>query len=107
MQSISSYNKNEVFIGFRGNLEMVFKEKNPLILIALLVAGFVIGGILGDYLGGINGDFKILQDGFELGFKEPFNLDLQLLKLNFGFLLKVNIASALGIIAAIFVYKKI
>ncbi len=85
---------------------MVYKEKNPLILIVLLVAGFVIGGVLGDYLGS-NRDFEVLKRGFQLGIEEPFKLDLGLLKLHFGFLLKVNIASAVGILAAILTYRKI
>jgi hypothetical protein len=86
---------------------MVYKEKNPLILIALLFAGLVIGGVLGDYLGGSNRDFQILQNGITLGSDTIFNLDIGILKTSFGLLIKVNIASALGIIAAIFVYKKI
>lgn len=85
---------------------MVYKDKNPLILIALLIAGLVIGGVLGDYLG-TNRDFEILKRGFQLGIDQPFKLDLGVLKLNFGFLLKVNIASAIGILAAILTYRKI
>ena len=91
----------------RGNQRMVYKEKNPLILIALLLAGLVIGGVLGDYLGGSNRDFQILQNGITLGSDTIFNLDIGILKTSFGLLIKVNIASALGIIAAIFAYKKI
>ncbi|MGE5473390.1 MAG: DUF4321 domain-containing protein [Ignavibacteriales bacterium] len=85
---------------------MVYKEKNPLILIALLVAGLVIGGVLGDYLGA-NRDFEVLKRGFELGISQPFRLNLGILDFSFGFMLRVNIASALGIIAGIFIYRKI
>jgi hypothetical protein len=85
---------------------MVYKDKNPFILIALLVSGLVIGGVLGDYFGS-NKDFEILSRGFQLGLEEPFKLNLGILKFSFGFLLKVNIASALGLVAAIFAYKKI
>lgn len=85
---------------------MVYKEKNPLILIMLLVAGLVIGGVLGDYFGA-NKDLGILKRGFELGFQEPFKLDLGILTFSLGFMLKVNIASAIGIIAAVLVYRKI
>lgn len=84
---------------------MVYKDKNPLILVALLVAGLVIGGVLGDYLGA-NRDFEILTRGFQIGIEKPLDVNLGILKFTFGFLLKVNIASALGIIAAIFAYKK-
>ena len=85
---------------------MVYKEKNPLILVALLVAGLVIGSILGDYLGA-NRDFEVLKRVYPLGFEEPFKLDLGILKLNFALLIKINLASALGIIAAILAYRKI
>jgi hypothetical protein len=87
---------------------MVYKEKSPLILIAILLAGLVIGGVLGDYLGGWNRELQFLQSGFKLGSENNniFQIDLGILKMSFGFLLKVNVASALGIIAAIFVNKK-
>lgn len=85
---------------------MVYKEKNPLILIALLIAGLAIGGILGDYIGS-NRDFEVFKRVFELGFDKPFEVDLGVLYLNFAFMLRVNIASALGLIAAIITYKKI
>jgi len=85
---------------------MVYKEKSPLILIALLLTGLVIGGVLGDYLG-TNKGFEFLKNGFKIGLDEPFVLDVGVIKLSFALLLKVNLASALGIIASIFVYKKI
>lgn len=85
---------------------MVYKEKKPLILIALIAAGLVIGGVLGDYLGA-NRDFEVLKRGFELGISQPFRLNLGILDFSLGFMLRVNIASALGIIAGIFIYKKI
>ncbi len=84
---------------------MVYKEKNPIILIALLVSGLVIGGIIGDHFGA-GSELKFLQRGFVLGIDPPFQLDIGMLKLNFGFLLKVNVASAIGIIISILVYRK-
>lgn len=105
MKCIYRYNKDTICS--QGGSRLVYKEKNPLILIALLLAGLVIGGILGDYLGQSNRDFQILQNGFTLGSDTIFNLDTGIIKTSFGLVLKVNIASALGIIAAVFIYKKI
>lgn len=86
---------------------MVYKEKNLLILIALLIAGIVIGGVLGDYVGQ-NKDLKIFAESFKLGSdNQVWKLDLGIFKLYLGFLLKLNLGSAIGIVAAILLYKKV
>lgn len=85
---------------------MVYKEKNTIILLALIIAGMVIGGVLGDYAGSYR-DFEILKKGFEIGLSQPFRLNLGVIDFTLGFMIRVNIASALGILAGIFIYKKI
>ena len=45
------------------------------------------------------------EQGF--GLESPIILDLNVLKITFGFAIKINIASIIGMVLAIFIYKKI
>ena len=48
-----------------------------------------------------------LSYGEEFGLSTPIELDLNVVKLTFGLMFKINIASIIGIVLAIFIYKKI
>ena len=48
-----------------------------------------------------------LAYGEEFGLSTPIELDLNVVKLTFGLMFKINIASIIGIVLAIFIYKKI
>ena len=43
----------------------------------------------------------------EFGLQTPLVLDLSVLKLTFGLMFKINIASIIGMVLSIFIYKKI
>ena len=43
----------------------------------------------------------------EFGLESPIVLDLNILKLTFGLMFKINIASIIGMIIAVFIYKKV
>ena len=43
----------------------------------------------------------------EFGLQTPLVLDLNVLKLTFGLMFKINIASIIGMVLSIFIYKKI
>jgi len=67
------------------------------------------GIVLGSYLGELALEvswLKFLAFGKDIGFAEPISLDLGFLQITFGFLCKLNLASILGFVAALFIIKK-
>ena len=82
------------------------REKNVWILILFILCGIVVGGLLGELASNV--DFLWwLSYGEEFGISEPITLDLIVVTISFGLMLKINIASIIGMILAIFIYKKI
>lgn len=87
-------------------INMATREKNVWILILFILCGIVVGGLLGELASNV--DFLWwLSYGEEFGISEPITLDLIVITLSFGLMLKINIASIIGMILAIFIYKKI
>ena len=85
---------------------MAVKEKNIWILIIFLLAGLVIGGLLGEIAKNV--DFLWwLSYGEQFGLTTPLTLDLNVITLTFGLTFKINIASIIGMVVAIFIYRKI
>lgn len=85
---------------------MALKDKNIWILIVFILAGLVIGGLLGELASKV--DFlNWLSYGQEFGLTDPLSLDLNMVKLTFGMQLKISIASIIGIGIAIFAYRKV
>lgn len=77
------------------------------ICIVFILAGLVIGGLIGQLASNV--DFLWwLSYGQEFGLSldSPLTLDLGILKLTFGMMIKINIASILGVIISIFIYRK-
>ena len=84
---------------------MATRDKSIWILIIFLLAGIVIGGLIGELAGKI--DFLWwLGYGKEFGLTEPIVLDLSVVSLTFGIVFKINIASIIGVAIAIFLYRK-
>ena len=84
---------------------MATKDKNIWILIIFILSGLVIGGLLGQLASGV--DFLWwLGYGSSFGLAEPLVLDLSIIKLTFGLVINVNIASIIGILLAILIYRK-
>ncbi len=85
---------------------MAFKDKNIWILILFILSGIVVGGLLGELASHV--DFlSWLAYGQEFGLSSPVELNLNVIRLTFGLVFKINIASIIGIVLAIFIYKKI
>ena len=85
---------------------MAVRDKGIWILIVFILSGLVIGGLLGDLAGKV--DFLWwLSYGQSFGLASPVELDLSILQISFGLMFKINIASIIGMIIAIFVYRKI
>ncbi len=85
---------------------MAMKEKNIWILLIFILSGLVVGGLLGELAGRI--DFLWwLGYGQSFGLTAPLELDLSIIKLTFALSFKINIASIIGLILSIFIYRKI
>lgn len=84
---------------------MAIKEKNIWLLILFILSGLVIGGLIGELAGKI--DFLWwLSYGQSFGLSSPIQLNLSIVQITFGLMLKINIASIIGMLLAIVIYKK-
>ncbi len=85
---------------------MATREKNIWILIVFILCGIVVGGLLGELASNV--DFLWwLSYGQEFGLSDPIVLNLQVITITFGLMFKINIASIIGMILAIFIYRKV
>ena len=85
---------------------MATREKNVWILILFILCGVVVGGLLGELASQV--DFLWwLSYGQEFGFSDTITLNLQVITISFALMFKINIASIIGMVLAIFIYKKI
>ena len=89
-----------------GGRKMATREKNIWILLVFLLVGLVIGGLLGKLASSVSWLWWLSYEQ-QFGLETPFVLDLSVLKITFGLMVKINVASIIGMILAIFVYKKI
>lgn len=69
-------------------------------LILLVLIGFVIGRFIGTYFEG-----TWLNYGQAFGLSEPVVLDLGFILLTFGLKIQINIASVIGVILSLVVYR--
>lgn len=85
---------------------MATKDKNIWIFIIFMLSGLVIGGLLGELASRV--DFLWwLAYGNSFGLSTPLELDLSIVKIAFGLTFKINIASIIGMLLAIFIYRKV
>ena len=85
---------------------MATKEKNVWILLVFILSGIVIGGLLGELASQVDWLWW-LSYGESFGLSQPLTLDLSVIQLTFGLTFKINIPSIIGMVLAIFIYKKI
>ena len=85
---------------------MATREKNVWILILFILCGLVVGGLLGRLASSVPWLWWLSYEQ-EFGLNNPLVLDLSILKLTFGLVFNINVASIIGMILAIFIYKKI
>lgn len=70
------------------------------ILIVLVMIGFVIGRFIGTYFEG-----SFLNYGQSFGMSAPVELNLGFIILTFGLQFQITIASVLGVVIALLIYK--
>lgn len=79
-------------------------------LLVIVVLGALIGSVIGEVIATLSpGGFleKVFSKGVNPGISPPAVLDLKVVSLAFGFTIKINLASLLGVVLALFIYKKL
>ena len=80
--------------------------KNNWALFLMLLAGIMLGGFIGNAAAGVSG-LSWLNYGQSFGFASPIVLDLGILVITFGLSIKITIASIIGVLIAIIIYRLI
>ena len=75
----------------------------------ILILGALIGAALGELIayvfpGGILE--RVFSQGITPGLNPPATLDLKILSLTFGFTVRINLASLLGLVLGAYLYKQ-
>lgn len=87
-------------------MEGVMKSKNGWVLLIMLLSGIVLGGFIGMLTARVSG-LSWLNYGQSFGLESPVVLDLGLLVLTFGLTIQISIASIIGVVLAIIIYRKL
>lgn len=75
-------------------------KKGNWLPVLLILVGFVIGGFIGSYFEG-----SFLNYGRAFGLSSPIILDMGFFVLTFGLTIHITIASVIGVIIALVVYR--
>lgn len=87
-------------------MEEVMRSKNGWVLLIMLLSGIVLGGFIGMLTESVSG-LGWLNYGMSFGLENPIVLDLGLLVLTFGLSIHISIASIIGVVLAIIIYRKL
>ena len=82
------------------------KSKNGWVLLIMLLSGIVLGGFIVMLTANVSG-LSWLNYGQSFGLESPVVLDLGLLVLTFGLTIQISIASIIGVVLAIIIYRKL
>jgi len=83
----------------------ITKSKNNWALFLLLLAGIVLGGFIAELTKSVSA-LSWLGFGNEFGIKDnPVVLDLGVIVITFALKIKITIASLIGVVLAIIIYK--
>ena len=82
------------------------RSKNGWVLLIMLLSGIVLGGFIGMLTANVSG-LSWPNYGQSFGLENPIVLDLGLLILTFGLTIHISIASILGVVIAIIIYRKL
>ncbi len=78
------------------------KASRGFTILLILLIGLVLGGILGDVFAKT---IPILSYGKSIGF-DAVTIDLSVLQLVLGFRMQINIAGIIGLLIALFIFRK-
>lgn len=81
------------------------EDKNAWSLFLILLAGLVIGGFIGHYLEDMP-YLGWLAYGQPFGIDEPLSLNLGIITLKFGIMLRINVAGVIGLLLGLLLYKR-
>lgn len=82
---------------------MIKRNTNVLVLAIFLLVGLVVGSFIGELL---EGTIDLFSYSKAIGF-DPFTIDLVFIQLTFGLKLTVNLATAVGLLIVLIIYRKI
>ena len=85
---------------------MATRDKNIWVLLIFICCGLVIGGLLGQMASQVEW-LNWLSYGQTFGLSEPLVLNLNVIKITFGLMLNINVASIIGMAIALLLYRKI
>ena len=85
---------------------MATKDKNIWILLVFILSGLVIGGLLGQLASNVD-LLWWLSYSQTFGLQDPIVLDLSVVTITFALMFKISVASIIGMLLAILIYKKI
>lgn len=80
-------------------------DKRYWIFLIFLFSGIIFGGLLGELAADVP-FLSWLAYGKSFGLTEPVLLDINILQISFGFMMQLNIASIIGMLIAMLLYKK-
>ena len=84
-------------------------RKSPWVLLLFILLGGLLGGILGEILHVMapqGTTQNIFATALTPGINPPFTLDLVLMRITFGVVLKLNLLTFLGAFLGIYLYKQ-
>ncbi len=85
---------------------MATKEKNIWVLLVFILSGLVVGGLLGQLASNVDWLWW-LSYSQTFGLQDPITLDLSVVTITFALMFRISIASIIGMLLAILIYKKI
>lgn len=85
-------------------MSSISRYKNGWLLLLFILIGIVLGGLIGDVTAGIP-SLDWLGYGNSFGLTSPLVLDLGVMVVTFALQIKITIASIIGVILAIIIYR--
>lgn len=80
------------------------RSKNSWALLLLLLSGIVLGGFIGEMTAKVPG-LTWLNFGQSFGLNDPIILNFGILVITFGLTIRITMASIIGVVIAILVYR--
>lgn len=82
----------------------ISRYKNGWLLLLFILIGIVLGGLIGEVTADIS-SLNWLSYGNSFGLTSPLVLDLGVLVVTFALQIKITIASIIGVVLAILIYR--